>query len=114
VPRSRGQVGAETTNSIPVDAVVSLDFRLVPDETPAGARAKVEAFLRALGWTVLTNVPDVATRIAHPRTVRLDWQAGYREVRTGARVATAVIATASRAAVQPVAVLPMMGASVPL
>jgi acetylornithine deacetylase/succinyl-diaminopimelate desuccinylase-like protein len=48
--------------------------------------------------------------------VQLNWEAGYRALRTDMTtpVATAVIATASRAAGQPVAVLPMMGGSVPL
>jgi acetylornithine deacetylase/succinyl-diaminopimelate desuccinylase-like protein len=111
-----GQVGAERTNSIPVDAVTSIDFRLVPDETPAAVRAKVESFLRAKGWTLVSEAPALATRLAHGRIVQLNWEAGYRALRTDMTtpVATAVIVTASRAAGQPVAVLPMMGGSVPL
>src|SRR5207253_8432792 len=31
-----GAVGAEAANAIPADATVSIDFRLVPDQTPAG------------------------------------------------------------------------------
>jgi acetylornithine deacetylase/succinyl-diaminopimelate desuccinylase-like protein len=111
-----GQVGAERTNSIPVDAVASIDIRLVPDETPAGVRAKVESFLRAKGWTLVSEAPSLATRLAHARILHLNWEAGYRALRTDMTtpVAAAVIETATRAAGQPVAVLPMMGGSVPL
>ena len=111
-----GQVGAEKTNAIPVDAVVSLDFRLVPDQTPSGVRSKVEAYLRAKGWTLLTQAPDADALRVHPRNVRLDWEAGYRGLRAdmGSPVAAAVLAAATRAAGQDIAILPMMGASVPL
>jgi acetylornithine deacetylase/succinyl-diaminopimelate desuccinylase-like protein len=111
-----GQVGAERTNSIPIDAVISMDFRLVPDQTPASVRAKVESFLRAKGWTLVSEPPDLATRLASARVVQLSWEGGYRALRTDMTtpVATAVIATATRSAGHHVALLPMMGGSVPL
>ena len=111
-----GAVGAEAANAIPVDAVVSLDFRLVPDQTPEGVRRKLEAFLRAKGWTVVGAAPDAATRAAHPRIVRLAWGDGYPALRSDMTTpaAKAVIAAAGRSASAPVAVLPMMGGSAPL
>jgi acetylornithine deacetylase/succinyl-diaminopimelate desuccinylase-like protein len=110
-----GQVGAAAANAIPVDAAISIDFRLVPDQTPQSVRTKVEAFLKARGWTVVTQEPDAATR-AHPRVIRLEWGSGYPAYRADSStpIARAVIATASKAAQYPVAVLPMMGASVPI
>ena len=111
-----GQVGASAANAIPVNASVSIDFRLAPDQTPQAVRAKVEAFLKAKGWTIVAQEPDTAALLAHPRIIRLEWGSGYPAYRTDSStpIAKAVIATASKAAQYPVAVLPMMGASVPI
>ena len=111
-----GQVGTEAANAIPVDATVSIDFRLVPDQTPAGVRASVEAFLKAKGWTIVSATPDAKARLAHPRLVRLTWEAGYPALRTdmSSPTAQAVIAAAEKATGGHVALLPMMGGSVPI
>jgi len=111
-----GQVGAEAAGAIPVDAVVAMGFRLVPGQTPLRVRAKVEAFLKTKGWTVVTNAPDTAARLAHPRIVRLDWRDAYPALRSDmtSPAARGVIAAANAAAGKPVTILPMMGASVPL
>jgi acetylornithine deacetylase/succinyl-diaminopimelate desuccinylase-like protein len=111
-----GAVGVEAANAIPVDAVVSIDIRLVPDQTPDSVREEVESFLRDKGWTVVSNAPDLATRLAHPRIVKLAWNAGYPGLRTDMTTpaARAVIAASNDAAGGPVAILPMMGGSVPI
>ena len=111
-----GQVGDASANAIPTDAEISIDFRLVPDQTPQMVQTAVERFLTSRGWTLLANAPDEATRLAHPHLVRLEWESGYPALRSSmsTTVARAVIGTASRAARGPVAVMPMMGASVPL
>ena len=77
-----GQVGSEAANAIPTEAVVSMDLRLVPDQTPAAVRANIEAFLRAKGWTIVTAEPDMATRRSNPRLVRLEWESGYPALRS--------------------------------
>ncbi|HUP25395.1 MAG TPA: M20/M25/M40 family metallo-hydrolase [Thermoanaerobaculia bacterium] len=78
-----GAVGAAARNSIPTAGRASLDFRLVPDQTPELVRSQVEAHLDALGWHLVHDAdPDLATRLAHPRIVRLDWEGGYRAQRT--------------------------------
>ncbi len=111
-----GQVGSEAANAIPVEAEVSLDFRLVPDQTPEQVRACVEQFLRDRGWSLIDHEPDAPTRRTHGRLVRLTWQPGYPALSTDmdATVARAVIATMRHASPQPLALLPMMGGSVPL
>jgi len=111
-----GQVGAEAANAIPVDATVSVDFRLVPDETPERIRAKLESFLKTKGWTVVTTPPDTAARLAHPRIIWLKWGGGYPALRSDmtSPAAKGVIAAAQKAAGGPVTILPMMGASVPI
>ncbi len=102
--------------AIPATAEVALDFRLVPDQTPEHVRELVEKRLQDLGWTVLHAEPDEATRSSKSKLVRLDWNHGYPGYRgdMSSPVSRAVLATAERAAAGPVAVLPMMGGSVPI
>jgi acetylornithine deacetylase/succinyl-diaminopimelate desuccinylase-like protein len=111
-----GQVGAAAANAIPTDAVISLDFRLVPDQTPGAVRASVEHFFVAHGWTLVSDEPDLATRLKNPRILRLTWEAGYPALRSdmSTPAAQAVIGAATKAAGAPVVVLPMAGGSVPL
>jgi len=111
-----GHVGEEAANAIPTEATVSFDFRLVPDQTPARVRDSVEKFLRAQGWTIVAAPPDSALRRAHPRIVKLEWGDGYPAFRSDMTTpaARAVIAAAQLAAGGPVALMPMMGGSVPI
>lgn len=111
-----GRTGTSAANAIPTEAEVSLDFRLVPGQTPIAVRRRVEAFLASRGWTVIDHAPGLAERAAAPRLVQLEWEMGYRAFRANMSTpaARAVIAAASTAAGKPVGVLPMMGGSVPL
>jgi acetylornithine deacetylase/succinyl-diaminopimelate desuccinylase-like protein len=111
-----GAVGAEAANAIPVDAAVSIDFRLVPGQAPKRVRAKLEAFLKSKGWTVVTTAPDAAMRATHPRIIRLTWGGGYPALRSDmtSPAAKGAIAAAEKAAGGPITILPMMGASVPI
>jgi acetylornithine deacetylase/succinyl-diaminopimelate desuccinylase-like protein len=111
-----GQVGDSAANAIPTTAVISLDFRLVPDQVPAAVRAAVEHFLIARGWSIVAEEPDLATRLSNPRIIKLAWDNGYPALRSdmSSPAAKAVIAAATQAAGAPVVVLPMAGGSVPL
>lgn len=111
-----GQVGESAANAIPTTATISIDFRLVPDQTPATVRTAVERFLQANGWTVVDSEPDLATRLKSPRLIKLRWEPGYPAFRAdlSAPVSKAVIAAAGKAAAAPVVVMPMLGGSVPL
>jgi acetylornithine deacetylase/succinyl-diaminopimelate desuccinylase-like protein len=111
-----GKVGDEAANAIPIDAEVSVDFRLVPSQMPQTVRAKMEAYLRLKGWTIVTAPPDAATRAAHPRIVKIDWEDGYPAFRSdmASPAARAMIAAAGNASDKPVAIAPMLGGSVPL
>ncbi len=112
---SAGAVGERSANAIPTEASFSVDFRLVPDQTVDAVKRDVEAFLGQKGWTVVRDVPDLATRLEHPRLIRLNWEPGYPGFRTDMSLpaSQAVIAAAGRAAGRPVLILPMMGGSVP-
>jgi len=113
---SSGRVGTEAANAIPVDARVSMDLRLVPDQTPEEARASIEAFLKSRGYTLIDHEPTAEERMAAPRLVRMQWESGYPAWRTDMSlpVSKAVIAAAGRAAGQQVIIQPMLGGSVPM
>jgi hypothetical protein len=70
-----GNVGERAQNAIPEQARLSIDFRLVPDQTPAKVRERFEAYLASLGYTVVHDTPGPEARLAHPRLVKLAWGA---------------------------------------
>ena len=111
-----GQVGALATNSIPVDASASIDFRLVPNQTPAHVRELVEAHLRARGWFIVHEMPGDSVRLTHEKVVRLDWGGGAPAVKTSMDlpISRAIRSVVSEAAGSPVLAVPMMGGSLPI
>ncbi len=77
-----GHVGVQASNTIPTEARASIDFRLVPNETPESAKPLVERHLEAQGYTIVHQTPDTATRLAKAKLVKIDWGAGYPPSRT--------------------------------
>jgi len=71
-----GDEGPSAANAIATHADASLDFRLAPGETPAHTRELLEAFLTQQGWFIVRDEPDLATRLAHPKIVKLAWDEG--------------------------------------
>ena len=106
-----GAVGALAANAIPTEARASVDFRLVPAQTPERVRSLVEAHLRREGWTVTHDSATADLRRRTPRLVRLQWEGGYPGVRTPADhpAARAVIAVLPDAVV-----VPTLGGSLPM
>lgn len=113
---SSGTVGPAANNAIPTQADISIDFRLVPDQTPQSVRTQVERFLTAKGWTLVTTAPDLDMRLSHPRIVKVSWSSGYPGLRTdlGTPAARALITATRDAAGGHLALVPMIGGSVPL
>ena len=111
-----GGVGETASNAIPTEARASIDFRLVPDQTPAGVVRRVEDHLRARGWHVVAEAPDSATRRSHERIVRLQWGAGYPAYRMplDAAFPRAVVQTLEETLGAPVLQAPTLGGSLPL
>jgi acetylornithine deacetylase/succinyl-diaminopimelate desuccinylase-like protein len=110
------QVGNQAKNAIPTEATASLGFRLVPDQRLETVRAAVVAHLEKVGYHVVSKEPDLETRLAHPRIVRLTWDSGYRAMRTplDLPVSRAVLQIVTEAAGQPAVPLPILGGSLPL
>jgi acetylornithine deacetylase/succinyl-diaminopimelate desuccinylase-like protein len=67
-----GDDGANAANAIATEANASFDFRLDPGETPGHVRDLTEAWLGKQGWFIVRDTPDLATRLAHPKIVRID------------------------------------------
>lgn len=111
-----GNVGANASNAIPTEAMASIDFRLVPDQTPDGVRAKVEAHLRKLGFHIVRETPDAETRRKHARIVKLEWDGGYPAARAALDhpLAAAVERRIESVMGQQLVKLPTLGGSVPL
>jgi acetylornithine deacetylase/succinyl-diaminopimelate desuccinylase-like protein len=114
---SAGAVGDAAANAIPTEAQVSIDFRLVPDQTPDEVRERFEAFLRSRGWKLTHEAPSAEARKSAPRLARLEWdEGGYAAQRTDLDlpVSRAVIATAERMLGERPVILPMLGGSLPM
>jgi acetylornithine deacetylase/succinyl-diaminopimelate desuccinylase-like protein len=111
-----GAVGADAANAIPVEATASIDFRLVPAQTPVKVRERVESHLAAQGFFVVRDTPDAAMRLAHPRVVKLAWGPGYPAARTSMElpVSRAVARAVEEAVGGPVIRMPTLGGSVPM
>ncbi|MFL6196335.1 MAG: M20/M25/M40 family metallo-hydrolase [Thermoanaerobaculia bacterium] len=110
------EVGEEAANAIPTEAQVSIDFRLVPDQTPEKVKERVEAFLRSKGWHLITEAPDREARRKYPRLARVYWSLDYPAARTDMSLpaSRAVARVVEEAVGGPVIQVPMLGGSVPM
>jgi acetylornithine deacetylase/succinyl-diaminopimelate desuccinylase-like protein len=109
---SGGNVGEKASNSIPVEARASIDFRLVPNQTPARVRELVERHVAQQGFFIVRDSPDVATRLAHPNVIRMVWGHGYPAARTAMDLPISK-KVAELISPQPV-LLPSLGGSIPM
>ena len=109
-------VGEAARNIIPTEATASLDIRLAKGNDPEAMLDLVEAHIRDQGFHIVTADPDLATRLQHPKLVRVDRRPGYRAARTSMDlpVAREIIAAAGHAADGDLVLLPTLGGSLPL
>lgn len=111
-----GHVGETAQNAIPTEARASIDFRLVPDQTPEGVRRRVEDHIRRQGFYIVSETPDLSLRRRYPRIVKLEWGPGYPPARTSmdAPVSQALLRLLADALGTPIIALPTLGGSVPM
>ncbi len=111
-----GNVGALAANSIPTEATASIDFRLVPKQTPEHIKALVETHVRSRGYFIVDHTPTPAERMAHAKIAKLAWEAGYPATRVSmdAPLSRALIKSVEEAATGPIVTLPTMGGSLPM
>jgi acetylornithine deacetylase/succinyl-diaminopimelate desuccinylase-like protein len=109
-----GDAGPNAANAIATEAEASFDFRLAPGETPKRVRELTEAYLAKQGWFIVRDTPDLATRLAHPKIMRVEWDEGSSvatETPMDGPAAKAVAASIGRTVGYPVLRLPFSGAS---
>jgi acetylornithine deacetylase/succinyl-diaminopimelate desuccinylase-like protein len=111
-----GAVGEHAQNAIPTEARASIDFRLVPDQTPEKVRERFEAYLAAQGFHVIHSEPTLDERCTTPRLVRLDWGTGYPAGRTSLELpfSKRLLAVVGEGLPEPVIALPTLGGSIPM
>lgn len=111
-----GHVGAAAANVITTEAEASIDFRLVPDETPEKVRVSVEDYITRQGFFIVHDDPDMATRQAHARVVKLEWGSGYPPYRASMEnaAAQAVVRAIETATGGPIIQVVSLGGSVPM
>jgi len=109
-------VGELARNVIPASATASLGIRLVAGNEVEAMQERVEEHIRRQGFEIVRNEPDLATRLAHPKLVRVVRGDGYPAARTAMDqpIVRAIIAAATEAAGEPPVMLPGMGGSLPL
>ncbi len=109
-----GDEGPAAANAIATHADASLDFRLAPGETPQHTRELLEAYLTSQGWFLVRVDPDLETRLAHGRIVKVLWEEGGAiATKTPLELAAsrAVVASIGRTVGYPPIELPIVGAS---
>jgi acetylornithine deacetylase/succinyl-diaminopimelate desuccinylase-like protein len=110
-----GGVGEKASNTLQTSARAAIDFRLVPAQTPASVRAHVERHLASLGYTIVRDDPDAATRAKHARIVKVQWGSGYPAARTSLDLPLSrEIAKLMTAAGHEPLFVPTMGGSLPI
>ena len=100
---------------IQTEARASIDFRLVPNETPDSIKPLVERHLEAQGYKIVRETPDAATREKNPKIVRVEWGAGYPPARTSLDLPLSreIAGLMTAAGHEPVR-LPTVGGSIPM
>jgi acetylornithine deacetylase/succinyl-diaminopimelate desuccinylase-like protein len=111
-----GHVEAQAANVINTEALASIDFRLVPNQTPEQVRKKVEDHIARQGFLIVHDTPDLAIRRAHARVVKLQWGSGYPPYRASMdnAAAQAVVQTIQASTGRPVIQVVTLGGSVPM
>jgi acetylornithine deacetylase/succinyl-diaminopimelate desuccinylase-like protein len=111
-----GHVGSKAQNAISTEARASIDFRLVPDQTPQHVRETVEAYLKQQGFYLVDHAPSLDERRAHARVLQMQWGPGYPAARVSMDLpfARAVVASIEQAEGAPVIRMPMLGGSIPM
>ena len=111
-----GDVGAAARNIIPDRAEAALGVRLVKGNDPADMLDRVEAHIRAQGFHIVRQEPDLDTRLRYPRLVMIGRDTGYSAARTdmGLPAIEEIIGAVGAATEQEVLLVPTLGGSLPL
>jgi acetylornithine deacetylase/succinyl-diaminopimelate desuccinylase-like protein len=111
-----GHVEDKAQNAISPTAKASIDFRLVPNETPERVHELVEKFITQQGFYIVRQTPDLETRRRHARVIKVSWGAGYKAARTSLDdpAALPVLRSIEQTLGSPIIKMPLLGGSVPM
>lgn len=111
-----GHVEEKAENAIPTEAKASIDFRLVPNQTPQRVRELVERHLLKQDFHIVHSTPDRETRLRHPRLVKLEWGEGYQPARTSLNspYSRAIVRSLEEAVGTSLVKMPSLGGSIPM
>lgn len=111
-----GGVGRQAANAVSPVAYASIDFRLVPRQSPARVRQLVEGHARKLGFHVVHADPTAEERAAHARILKLQWEDGYPASRSdmSSAISRAVIRAVEMGTGERPIIVPTSGGSLPL
>ena len=112
---SAGHVGDKAQNAIPTEAQVSIDFRLVPAQTPERVQQLVEDHVRKEGFYIVRQAPTAEERLSYPRIIRMEWGAGNPPSRTSMDLpASRAVVKTIEDSIGPIVQTPTLGGTVPM
>jgi acetylornithine deacetylase/succinyl-diaminopimelate desuccinylase-like protein len=113
---SAGYVGEQVNNTISSEAIAMIDFRLVPNQTEEKVRQLVEEHIARQGFFIVRQTPDMTTREAHARVVKLKWKSdfGVYRIEMNNPPAQAVVKAIEKATGVPIVQAVSMGGTVPM
>lgn len=113
-----GGVGSGATNAVPSIARASIDFRLVPNQTPERVRELFEKQAIAQGWTIVHDSAEATPEVrrSKAKVMWLRWLDGYAAQRTPLDhpLGRDVLRIVERTGGERVATVPTLGGSAPL
>jgi len=104
-------------NAIDPEATAGFDLRLTPGMSVAGARAAIEAHVRARGYWLVERPPAPEDRLLHPAIARIEWaDEGYPAAVSNPKMpgVARVMAVMREATADAVSIAPLMGGSLPI
>ena len=110
---SGGGVGEFAANTIATSARASIEFRLVPNQTPSRIRELFEAHVRKRGFFIVHRDPTAEERLSHAAILKLEWEEGYPAQRADMSlpVSRAIVRAVERGVGDRVIVVPTTGGS---
>jgi acetylornithine deacetylase/succinyl-diaminopimelate desuccinylase-like protein len=111
-----GHVEEKAQNAISTVAKASIDFRLVPNQTPERVRQLVERFITQQGFYIVRQMPDIETRRQHSKVIKVSWGPGYKAARVAMDdpAVQPVVSAMEQTLGSPVIKMPLLGGSVPM
>jgi acetylornithine deacetylase/succinyl-diaminopimelate desuccinylase-like protein len=111
-----GHVEEKAQNAISTTAKASIDFRLVPNQTPERVHQLVEQFITQQGFYIVRQTPDIETRRQHAKVIKVSWGPGYKAARVAMDdpAVQPVVSAMEETLDSRVIKMPLLGGSVPM